>query len=57
MSKNDGIGFDLSDDQRAAIDAAATNPVQLSSEDIGQKREGEFIAWNCPFVECKAALG
>ncbi len=56
MSKNDTISFDLSDEQQAAIDAAATNQVQLSEQDIGQKREGEFIAWNCPFVECKTAL-
>ena len=55
MSKNEAIRFELSEEQEATI-KAASNDVQLSDEDLGQKREGEFIAWNCPFVECKAAL-
>lgn len=55
MSKNEAIRFELSEEQEATIKAASSD-VQLSDEDLGQKREGEFIAWNCPFVECKAAL-
>jgi hypothetical protein len=41
----------LSDADRAAIEQSR-GTVELSTKDVNEARKGNFVPWNCPFVEC-----
>ncbi len=52
-----GITFDLSDDERRAIETLAGNrQVRLSGRVVNGKLRVDFVACNAAFIACNAAF-
>lgn len=56
MPNNATLSFGLSESDVNAM-ASNTKKVTVSSNTVIKTRSSQFVAWNCPFDECKTEAG